>query len=305
MPGKILDGKVAVVTGAGRGIGRAIALCMAQHGAKVVVNDVGAGVTGEGRDETPALEVVREIESTNGQGAAVVNADSVAEWESAQRIVGTAIDRYGRIDIVVNNAGILRDRMFHYMSPEEFDAVIKVHLYGAFYVSRAAVTHFRKQESGAFVHMTSTSGLIGSVGQVNYGAAKLGIAGLSRNIAMDMQRYKVRSNCIGPHAFSRMIETVPGYTEEQMQERAAKTRPDQVAQLATFLASDAAAEISGQIFGARGNEIYLYDQPRPVRIMHRGDGWTPEKLAEHLLPAVRTSLTPLERTRDVYGWEAI
>jgi NAD(P)-dependent dehydrogenase (short-subunit alcohol dehydrogenase family) len=299
----ILAGKVAVVTGAGRGIGRAIALCLAQHGAKVVVNDVGAAVTGEGRDESPAQEVVREIES--GQGTAVANTDSVAEWESAQRIISTALEQFGQIDIVVNNAGILRDRMFHYMSPEEFDAVIKVHLYGAFYVSRAAVTYFRKQESGAFVHMTSTSGLIGSVGQVNYGAAKLAIAGLSRNIAMDMQRYKVRSNCIAPHAFSRMIETVPGYTEEQMQERAARTRPEQVAQLAAFLASDAAAEVSGQIFGSRGNEIYLYSQPRPIRIMHRGDGWTPAKMTEHLLPAIRASLTPLERTRDVYPWEAI
>ncbi len=305
MAERMLEGKVAVVTGAGRGIGRAIAICMAENGAKVVVNDVGAAVTGEGRDETPAQEVVREIETAQGQGAAVTCTDSVAEWDSAQRIVGTAIERYGRIDIVVNNAGILRDRMFHYMSPEEFDAVIKVHLYGAFYVSRAAATHFRKQESGAYVHMTSTSGLIGSLGQVNYGAAKLGIAGLSRCIAMDMQRYKVRSNCIGPHAFSRMIETVPGYTEEQMQARAAKTRPDQVAQLATFLACDAAAEISGQIFGARGNEVYLYNQPRPIRILHRGEGWTPARMAEHLLPAVRSSLTPLERTRDVYNWDAI
>ena len=305
MTERMLEGKVAVVTGAGRGIGRAIAICVAEQGAKVVVNDVGAAVTGEGRDETPAQEVVREIESPQGQGAAVASADSVAEWESAQRIVNTAIERYGRIDIVVNNAGILRDRMFHYMSPEEFDAVIKVHLYGAFYVSRAAATHFRKQESGAYVHMTSTSGLIGSIGQVNYGAAKLGIAGLSRCIAMDMQRYKVRSNCIGPHAFSRMIETVPGYTEEQMQARAAKTRPDQVAQLAAFLVSDAAAEVSGQIFGARGNEIYLYNQPRPIRIMHRGEGWTPARMAEHLLPAIRSSLTPLERTRDVYNWDAI
>jgi NAD(P)-dependent dehydrogenase (short-subunit alcohol dehydrogenase family) len=302
---KLLDGKVAVVTGAGRGIGRAIAIEMARNGAKVVVNDVGAGVTGEGHDETPAQEVVREIEGTCGQGSAVVNTDSVAEWESAQRIVAAATERYGRIDIVVNNAGILRDRMFHYMSPEEFDAVMKVHLYGAFYVSRAAVTHFRKQESGAFVHMTSTSGLIGSVGQVNYGAAKLGIAGLSRNIAMDMQRYKIRSNCIGPHAFSRMIETVPGQSEEQLKERASRTRPDQVAQLAVFLASDAAAEISGQILGARGNEIYLYSQPRPIRILHRGDGWTPEKMRDHLLPAIQSSLTPLERTRDVYGWDAI
>ncbi|HET6183573.1 MAG TPA: SDR family oxidoreductase [Acetobacteraceae bacterium] len=305
MPEQLLEGKVAVVTGAGRGIGRAIALCMAEHGAKVVVNDVGAAVTGEGHDETPAQEVVRLIDQSRGRGSAVVSTDSVAEWESAQRIVQAALDNFGRIDIVVNNAGILRDRMFHYMSPEEFDAVMKVHLYGAFYVSRAAVTHFRKQEAGAFVHMTSTSGLIGSVGQVNYGAAKLGIAGLSRNIAMDMQRYKIRSNCIGPHAWSRMIETVPGMTEEQMQERANRTRPDQVAQLATFLASDAAAEISGQILGARGNEIYLYCQPRPIRIMHRGDGWTPEKMRDHLLPAIRTSLTPLERTRDVYSWDAI
>ena len=303
--GSMLAGKVAVVTGAGRGIGRAIALVMASEGAKVVVNDLGAAVTGEGADATPAQQVVAEIEAAHGQGAAVANADSVADWDSAQRIVATAIDRYGRIDIVVNNAGILRDRMFHYMSPEEFDAVIKVHLYGAFYVSRAAVTHFRKQESGAFVHMTSTSGLIGSVGQVNYGAAKLGIAGLSRNIAMDMQRYKIRSNCIGPHAFSRMIETVPGQSEEQMKARAAKTRPDQVAQLATFLASDAAGEVSGQIFGARGNEIYLYGQPRPIRIMHRGDGWTPARMEEHLLPAIRSGLTPLERTRDVYNWDAI
>ena len=301
----MLEGKVTVVTGAGRGIGRATAICLAANGAKVVVCDVGAGVTGEGHDVGPAEQVVAEITQANGAGRAVANTDSVAEWDNAQRIVQAAIDNFGRIDMVVNNAGILRDRMFHYMSPEEWDAVIKVHLYGAFYVSRAAVSHFRKQESGCFVHITSTSGLIGSVGQTNYGAAKMGIAGLSRNIAMDMQRYKIRSNCIGPHAFSRMIETVPGQTEEQLQARAAKTRPDQVAQLAVFLASDAAAEISGQIMGARGNEIYLYNQPRPIRIVARNDGWTPEKLAEHWLPAVKNSFTPLERTRDVYSWDPI
>ena len=253
----MLDGKVAVVTGAGRGIGRATALVLAANGAKVVVNDVGAAVTGEGHDVGPAQQVVAEITQANGQGRAVANTDSVAEWDNAQKIVQTAIDNFGRIDMVVNNAGILRDRMFHYMSPEEWDAVIKVHLYGAFYVSRAAVTHFRKQESGCFVHITSTSGLIGSVGQTNYGAAKLGIAGLSRNIAMDMQRYHIRSNCIGPHAFSRMIETVPGQSEEQLQARAAKTRPDHIAQLIAFLGTDAAAGVSGQIFGVRGNEVYL------------------------------------------------
>jgi len=301
----MLDGKVAVVTGAGGGIGRATAIVLAANGAKVVVNDIGASVTGEGHDEGPAQRVVAEITQANGAGRAVANTGSVASWDDAQKMVQQAIDSFGRIDLVVNNAGILRDRMFHYMSPEEFDAVIKVHLYGAFYVSRAAVTHFRKQESGAFVHITSTSGLIGNVGQVNYGAAKLGIAGLSRNIAMDMQRYHVRSNCIGPHAFSRMIETVPGQTEEQMKARAEKTRPDHIAQLIAFLGTDAAAKVSGQIFGVRGNEIYLYSQPRPIRIMARPDGWTPEKLAEHWLPAVQPAFTPLERTRDVYPWNPV
>jgi NAD(P)-dependent dehydrogenase (short-subunit alcohol dehydrogenase family) len=255
----MLDGKVAVVTGAGRGIGRATAICLAANGAKVVVCDVGAAVTGEGHDVGPAQQVVAEIAQANGQGRAVANTDSVAEWENAQKIVQTAIDNFGRIDMVVNNAGILRDRMFHYMSPEEWDAVIKVHLYGAFYVSRAAVPHFRKQESGCFVHITSTSGLIGSVGQTNYGAAKLGIAGLSRCIAMDMQRYKIRSNYIGPHAFSRMIETVPGQSEEQLKARAERTRPDHIAQLIAFLGTDAAEGVSGQIFGVRGNEVYLYN----------------------------------------------
>ena len=301
----MLEGKVAVVTGSGRGIGRAMALAMAAEGAKVVVNDVGAAVDGQGFDQNPAQQVVAEIEAAHGQGQAVANTDSVADWAAAQNIVQTAIDKFGRIDIVVNNAGILRDRMFHYMSPEEFDMVMKVHLYGAFYVSRAAIGHMRKQLSGSFVHMTSTSGLIGSVGQANYAAAKLGIAGLSRSIAMDMQRYNIRSNCIGPHAFSRMIESIPGQDEAALQVRAAKTRPDQVAVLATFIASDAANGMSGQIVGARGNEIYLYNQPRPIRIMHRSTGWSPTMLAEHWYPAVKNSFTPLERTRDVYAWDAI
>jgi len=295
------------VTGAGGGIGRATAIALAANGAKVVVNDVGATVTGEGQDVGPAQRVVAEITQANGAGRAVANGGSVASWEDAQRMVQDAIDNFGRIDMVVNNAGILRDRMFHYMSIEEWDAVLKVHLYGAFYVSRAAVPHFRKQESGNYVHITSTSGLIGSVGQTNYGAAKLGIAGLSRCIAMDMQRYNIRSNCIGPHAFSRMIETVPGQTEEQMKARAEKTRPDHIAKLIAFLGTDAAAEakVSGQIFGVRGNEVYLYNQPRPIRIMARPDGWNCENLASQWLPAVRNSFTPLERTRDVYPWDPV
>jgi len=303
--GTLLQDKVAIVTGSGRGIGRSIALAMADQGAMVVVNDVGAGVGGEGHDETPAQEVVRSIEQKHGAGRAVVNTDSVADWDAAQNIVKTAIDSFGRIDIVVNNAGILRDTIFHRMTPEEFDAVIKVHLYGAFYVSRAAIPHFRAQESGVFIHMTSTSGLIGSIGQVNYAAAKLGIAGLSRAIAGDAARYKVRSNCIGPHAFSRMIESIPGMSEEQLKQRAARTSPDHVAKLAVFLATDEAAEITGNIFGARGNELYLYSQPRPIRILMKEDGWTPEKMVEIALPAWRSGLTKLERTRDVYDWEAV
>jgi NAD(P)-dependent dehydrogenase (short-subunit alcohol dehydrogenase family) len=303
--GTLLQDKVAVVTGAGRGIGRAIALAMAAQGAKVVVNDVGAAVSGEGHDESHAQEVVRTITQQHGAERAVVNTDSVAEWDAAQNIVKTAIDNFGRIDIVVNNAGILRDTIFHRMTPEEFDAVIKVHLYGAFYVSRAAIPHFRAQESGAFIHMTSTSGLIGSIGQVNYAAAKLGIAGLSRAIAGDSARYKVRSNCIGPHAFSRMIESIPGLSEAELAKRAARTSPDHVAKLAVFLATDEAAEITGNIFGARGNELYLYSQPRPIRILMKEDGWTPEKMVEIALPAWRSGLTKLERTRDVYDWEAV
>ena len=305
MSKKMLEGKVALITGSGRGIGRAMALVMAENGAKIVVNDVGAAVDGSGGDATPAQQVVNEIEALYGQGSAVANSDSVADWDAAQRMVKTAIDRFGRIDIVVNNAGILRDTIFHRMTPEEFDAVVKVHLYGAFYVSRATIPYFRAQESGSFIHMTSTSGLIGSVGQVNYAAAKLGIAGMSRGIAGDAARYHVRSNCIGPHAFSRMIETVPGQTEEQLQARAQKTRPDHIAKLISFLGTDAAAKVSGQIFGVRGNEVYLYNQPRPIRIMARPDGWTSENLATHWLPAVEKAFTPLERTRDVYAWDPV
>ena len=190
----MVEGKVVVVTGAGRGIGAAIARLMAQHGAKVVVNDIGVSLTGEGGDQAPAQEVVNEIGKAGGEAAA--NYDSVAEFNSAAKIVQCAIDNFGRIDCVVNNAGILRDRMFFKMNPEEWAAVIDVHLNGAFYVSRAAATYFKEQESGAYVHMTSTSGLIGNLGQANYGAAKLGIVALSRSIAGDMKRYNVRSNCI-------------------------------------------------------------------------------------------------------------
>ena len=198
---EMLAGKVAVVTGAGGGIGRGIALAMAAAGAKVVVNDIGASLSGDTTSAGPAQQVVDEI--TKAGGKAVPNTDSVATRASANNIIQTAIEQFGRIDIVVNNAGNLRDRVFHKMSDEEWSQVIDVHLNGTFYVSRAAANHFREQESGAFVHMTSTSGLIGNFGQANYSAAKLGIAALSKSIALDMSRYNVRSNCIAPFAWSR------------------------------------------------------------------------------------------------------
>jgi NAD(P)-dependent dehydrogenase (short-subunit alcohol dehydrogenase family) len=305
MSEQMMEGKVVIVTGSGRGIGREMALQMARNGARVVVNDVGVSVSGEAGNEDPAQDVVDLIRAEGGE--AIVSRDSVAEWSSANRIVEAAVDTFGRIDSVVNNAGILRDRIFHQMSPEEFEAVIRVHLFGSFNVSRAAATHFRSQQSGSFVHMTSTSGLIGNVGQANYSAAKLGVAGLSKSIALDMARYGVRSNCISPFAWSRMVGSIPSDDPAQA-ERVAKIKsmtPDTIAALAVFLASDAAATVSGQIFTMRRNEIFLMSQPRPVRSLHRAEGWTPQTLASHMLPAFQSTLVPLEVSADVFSWDPV
>ena len=302
---KMVEDKVVIVTGAGGGIGRDIALAMARDGAKVVVNDVGASMTGEGHDVGPGQRVVDEICAAGG--TAVANTDSVADATAADRIVTTALDTYGRLDAVINNAGILRDRFFHKMSVEEFDAVIKVHLYGSYFVSRAAATHFKAQESGAFVHMTSTSGLIGNFGQANYSAAKLGIAALSKSIALDMLKFNVRSNCIAPFAWSRMIGAIPTDTDEQKARvaRIQQMTPSKIAPLAVYLASDAAHEVNGQIFSVRNNEISLISQPRPVRSVHRSEGWTPQTIAEHAMPAMRASFYPLDRSADVFSWDPI
>ena len=301
----MLTDKVVVVTGAGGGIGCEIALAMAAAGAKVVVNDIGASLGGEGADAGPAQRVVSEIRAAGGQAAA--STDSVAEWASANRIVQAALDAYGRIDCVVNNAGILRDRLFHKMTPEDFEAVVQVHLMGGFYVSRAAATYFREQESGAFIHMTSTSGLIGNVGQANYAAAKLALAALSKSIALDMAKFHVRSNCIAPFAWSRMIASIPTETPAQ-QARVAKLQSmeaDKIAPMAVFLASDAAREVSGQIFAVRANEILLMSQPRPVRSVQRSEGWTAETIAEHAIPALRASFLPLDVSADVFSWDPV
>ncbi len=301
----MLEGKVAVVTGAGRGIGREIALLMAEHGAGVVVNDLGAGLDGEGTDASPAGETVALIEKSGGH--AIANGESVADPSGAQRIVESAVERFGRIDVVVNNAGILRDGIFHRMSHADWQAVIDVHLMGSFNVSKAAALHFREQESGCFVHFTSTSGLVGNVGQANYAAAKMGIVGLSKSIALDMQRFNVRSNCIAPFAWSRMIGSIPADTPAQKArvEKLQRMTPDKIAAMVVFLASDAAAGVSGQIFAVRNNEIFLMSQPRPIRSVHRHEGWTPETIAEHALPALRADLYPLDVSADVFSWDPV
>jgi len=302
---KLLEGKVVIVTGAGGGIGRDFALAMAERGAKVVVNDLGASVSGEGKDAGPAQKVVDEIKAKGG--AAVANTDSVADWEAANRIVKTAIDAFGRIDCVVNNAGILRDRFFFNMSIEEWKAVIDVHLNGSFYVARAAAPYFKSQNSGCYVNMTSTSGLIGNFGQANYAAAKLGIVGLSKSMALDMAKYHVRSNCIAPFAWSRMIGTIPAETPDQKArvEKLKSMETSKIAPLAVFLASDLAEGVTGQIFGVRANEIFLFSQNRPVRSVHRAGGWTPEAIAEQAMPAMRAQFYALDRSQDVFSWDPI
>ena len=301
----MLKGKVVLVTGAGGGIGRDFALAMAAAGAKVLVNDLGTSVKGEGASGGPAQKVVEEIRASGGTAAA--STDSVADWTSANRMVQAALENFGRIDAVVNNAGILRDRFFFNMSVEEWRAVIDVHLNGSFYVARAAAPHFKAQQSGAYIHMTSTSGLVGNLGQANYSAAKLGIVGLSKSIALDMAKYRVRSNCIAPFAWSRMIGSIPTETPDQQArvETLKSMQTAKIAPLAVYLASDPAQEVSGQIFGVRANEIFLFSQNRPLRSVHRDGGWTPETVAAHAMPALRADFYPLERSQDVFSWDPL
>lgn len=300
LPEKLMEGKVVVVTGAGRGIGQAIATLMAAHGAKVVVNDIGGNVNGEGKDIGPAQETVNAIKAAGGE--AVANTDSVADWDSAHHIIQAALDNYGRIDSVVNNAGILRDAMFHKMTKDDWYSSLSVSINGSFHVSRAAAPHFRKQESGSYVHITSTAGIIGAFGQANYCAGKIGLVGLSKAIALDMVKFNVRSNCVAPTAFTRMTEAIPTETPEQ-KERAKnrKTVPtEKNAPLAVFLASDAAQGITGQIFYSRNNELMLFSQMRPIQRIHLSEGWTPQTIAEHMVPAFKNSFYGLDRTRDVF-----
>jgi NAD(P)-dependent dehydrogenase (short-subunit alcohol dehydrogenase family) len=302
---QMLKDKVMLVTGAGGGIGRDLALAAAAAGAAVVVNDIGATLKGERENQGAAQAVVQEIEDAGGR--AIANSGSVSDPDAARQMVADAVAAFGRLDAVVNNAGILRDGFFHKMSFEDFDAVIKVHLYGAFNVSRAAADQFRAQESGALIHMTSTSGLIGNLAQANYSAAKLGIVALSKSIALDLKRWNVTSNCIAPFAWSRMTSSIKVDSPEQ-EERVRKLqemKPAKIAPLATYLASDAARDVTGQIFACRNNEIFVMNQPRPVRSVHRSEGWTPESVADHAIPALKAGFTPLDVSADVFNWDPI
>jgi len=292
----LLDGKVILVTGGGRGIGREISILSARAGAKVVVNDLGGGLHGEGADKGPAQEVADEIRAAGGE--AVANFESVTDLRAVGRMVQQALDTYGDLHVISNPAGILRDRMVHNMTEEEWDAVINVHLRGHFNIVRASIGHFRSRQDGAYIMWSSGSGLIGNVGQTNYGAAKMGIAALSRIVALEGARNNVRSNAIAPGAATRMTDSVPR-SEEAMKAREAMREvqsPSRPAQLSVALASNAARGISGQIFGAAGYNLSVYSQPRPIHTYQREGGWDAEGIVRDFFPLAEKDYTPLERT---------
>ena len=299
--GGFVEGKVVVITGSGSGIGRDIALGFAAEGARVVVNDLGRDTSGVAFAET----VVSEIQSLGGEATA--STASVANWDAARTIVEQAIDTFGQVDCVINNAGIVRDRFFFNMSVEEWHTVLDVHLNGSFNVARAAAPFFKTQGSGSYVHMTSSSGLIGNFGQANYAAAKMGIVGLSKTIALDMARFKVRSNCITPWAWTSMTATIPADTPENIARIATlrKMESSKIAPLAIYLASDSASSVSGQVFGVRANEIYLFSQPRILRSMQRSDGWTPQTIADHAMPALASSFYENVPSLSVIPWDPV
>jgi NAD(P)-dependent dehydrogenase (short-subunit alcohol dehydrogenase family) len=275
---KRLEGKVAIVTGAGRGIGRGEALALASEGAKVIVNDLGGAVDGSGAARSPADEVVAEIKKLGGE--AVANYDSVATMQGGENIVKTAIDNFGKVDILVNNAGILRDRMLFNMSEEDWDLVLKVHLYGHFYTIRAVSPLFRQQRYGRIINTSSVAGLNATTyGQANYGAAKEGIVGLTRKVARDMGRYGVTCNCIRPNAGTRLtLSDEMRKARPEAMARFDQMKPEGIAPLVVWLASDAAANVNGRTFFVERGRIGLYSEPVLEKQLVKDGGWTIDEL---------------------------
>jgi NAD(P)-dependent dehydrogenase (short-subunit alcohol dehydrogenase family) len=303
----VLSGKVVIVTGGGNGIGKECALLAGREGAAVLVNDLGGGLKGQDAGSSgPAEDVAKEIRAAGGK--AISNSDSVSDYDAVVGMIEQAKKEFGGLHGIINPAGILRDGMFHKMSVEDWRAVIDVHLHGAFNVTRASVEHFREQQDGSYVLFTSTSGLIGNIGQANYAAAKLGVMGLSRIIAMEGLAKNVRSNIIAPFAWTRMIASIPVKDEAsaaRVERMKNGMRADQVAQLAIALCADGAKDVSGQIFAVRGNEVFLFNQPRPVRTMARLEGWTPQSLIDHAIPALKASFTDPGASASVFPYDPV
>jgi NAD(P)-dependent dehydrogenase (short-subunit alcohol dehydrogenase family) len=299
----LLQDRVAVITGAGRGIGRGIALMMAAEGAKVVVNDPGVGPDGAGHDDGPAAQVVEEIKAAGGTAAA--NFDSVATEAGGENIIKTALDAFGRVDILVNNAGILRDRMIFNMDEKEWDEVIAVHLDGHFNTIKPASVLMRQQRFGRIINFSSESGLWGNAGQANYGAAKSGIAGVTRVVARDLGRYGVTCNAIAPRAWTRLTATIPDARPNQpvqdgtTEERLAALHPDMVAPMTCYLATDGAWNITGQVFHVYSGTISVLHHPLPWRTIFKPGMWTLDELSARVPAMLEGTLNPMPPSRDI------
>jgi NAD(P)-dependent dehydrogenase (short-subunit alcohol dehydrogenase family) len=282
----LLDNRVALVTGAGRGIGREVALCLASQGAKVVVNDIGVGLDGRGGDEDPATQVCKEIASLGGE--AVPNHDSVSDFEAAGRMIGTAIDTFGKMDILVNNAGIVRDRSLLKMTEDDYDAVVAVHQKGTFNATRHAAPHMKEAGYGRIVNMTSSAGLRGNFGQTNYGAAKAAIMGMTFVWAVELGKYGITVNAVAPSGTTRMTEGLYQGAEPPANEDPALNAP-----LVAFLASEAASFVNGQVLGRTGYAYTLFQTPRQIASMWQEGGWTPEEVADHFHEVLGQHLQPV------------